>query len=453
MRDEDFEKAPSTPVKSPLKSENEEDVPTPTRMSPIKFRFSTSIDQPTDTVANNTTSMEETVDDSVRLSEGEGAEEAFTNSKEGPNDSEGGIQTSASTNDSGQLVDSGDFGELETDISRPTEAGLGQETPQQSNKDDNGFGDGFDDFGETVEAGDEFDDFEGFEEGKAADDFDDFTGFEEGTTITSFGSIPEPTPAPVPPTPAVSLLPVPVIDFDSFNSSEEANATVTNIVSKLYPSDSISPHKRPPQRPRTGMFLTERSESLWNQLVAPPPLQPPDWKRSRIRRLFLVSLGVPVDLDEILPASKQKKLILPSSRPVPAHITSDSSPSSRRNSTDSASGSSRRPARSRSRPGTAAERTSSSHRASKGDKFPPMPDFDEASARILCSTSDLVLSNFDEKELRAHIRTLQKLTNTASELLTYWLKKRDGAMSDKETFETVIESLVGYARKTRQGAR
>lgn len=80
-----------------------------------------------------------------------------------------------------------------------------------------------------------------------------------------------------------------------------------------------------------------------------------------------------------------------------------------------------------------------------------MPDIDEPSARILCTTSDLVLKGMSEKELREHIRILQGLTSTASELLTWWLKKRDGAMGDKETFETVIESLVGYARKTRKG--
>lgn len=87
------------------------------------------------------------------------------------------------------------------------------------------------------------------------------------------------------------------------------------------------------------------------------------------------------------------------------------------------------------------------------DKDPPMPEFDGPAARILCITSDLVLEGMREKDLREHIKTLQELTSTASELLTWWLKKRDGAMGDKETFETVIESLVGYARKTRTGAR
>lgn len=188
--------------------------------------------------------------------------------------------------------------------------------------------------------------------------------------------------------------------------------------------------------------------------MARPPLQPPNWKRSRIRRLFLVSLGVPVDLDEILPASKQKKLILPSTRPVnkplSSHITS-SPPSSCRSSIDSNSGTPKRN-RSKSRSRTASSRTPSSHRTSKVDKNPIIPDIDEPSARILCTTSDLVLNGMSDKELKEHIRILQGLTSTASELLTWWLKKRDGAMGDKETFETVIESLVGYARKTRKGA-
>jgi len=54
------------------------------------------------------------------------------------------------------------------------------------------------------------------------------------------------------------------------------------------------------------------------------------------------------------------------------------------------------------------------------------------------------------EELQAHIKKLEEITAVASEVLTYWLMKRDSAVGDKETFETVIESLVGYARKKRQ---
>src|SRR5271168_3035052 len=101
-------------------------------------------------------------------------------------------------------------------------------------------------------------------------------------------------------------------------------------MNSLFPPDTISTSTLPQPTNNNPIFLTDRSASLWSQLVAPPPLQPPNWIRSRIRRLFLVSLGVPVDLDEILPASKQKKLILPSIHLKP-------SPGSPRTSTDSRS--------------------------------------------------------------------------------------------------------------------
>lgn len=60
------------------------------------------------------------------------------------------------------------------------------------------------------------------------------------------------------------------------------------------------------------------------------------------------------------------------------------------------------------------------------------------------------MQNLTEEELLDHIARLERTTELASEMLTYWLKKRDSAVGDKETFETVIESLVGYARKKRQ---
>lgn len=154
----------------------------------------------------------------------------------------------------------------------------------------------------------------------------------------------------------------------------------------------------------------ERAMSLWNQLSAPVPLNPPDWKRSRIRRLFLVSLGVPVNLDEILPESgKKKKLVLPSTKPEP-------------------------PARSLS------------------GKLPPTaPPFDPVSARHKASVSTLALQNMTAEELQDHVTQLKELNSQASENLTYWLARRDEAVGEKESLEGVIESLVGWTERQRKG--
>ncbi|KAL7275832.1 hypothetical protein RUND412_001213 [Rhizina undulata] len=263
---------------------------------------------------------------------------------------------------------------------------------------DDGFGeDDFDDFGEVVE-GEEFDDFEGFEEAE---------------------EVAPPVVAPPAPPVAPPLL-VPVVDFEDVGDGEEVQRVLAESVGKMFPADDATPPTLPPASEKA--FFTERSLSLWNQLVAPPPLQPTNWKLSRIRRLFLVSLGVPVDLDEILPPeTKAKKLVLPST-------LQPRSSSRQRTST------------SRSRSKTGARPS-----AELGPEALDMPF-----ARILCSVSDVALSGFTIEELREHVKKLEETTVVASEVLTYWLKKRESSMGDKETFETVIESLVGYARKKRQ---
>ena len=187
-------------------------------------------------------------------------------------------------------------------------------------------------------------------------------------------------------------------------------------------------------------FLTERSQSLWSQLVAPPPLQPPDWIRSRIRRLFLVSLGVPVDLDEILPASKQHKLVLPSidldqndDRPhVGDAQSNDSIPHFQ-------------------------QRTGNHnyvHSAPRSDRKrrgpPPPPDLDIHTTRLLCSTTREALRNLTAVELRDHIERLENLNQKASAALAYWLVQRDNANGEKEAFEEVIENFVRHAQKHRK---
>ena len=154
------------------------------------------------------------------------------------------------------------------------------------------------------------DDFDDFAQGQGDDDFGDFDdGFQEPQAPA-----PEESPATIPPPPP----PLPLMDFDSIHSLPDLMQMLDAPLQQLFPAakevSTLPPVE--PIRESSAIFNTERSLSLWSQLVAPPPLQPQNWVKSRIRRLFLVSLGVPVDLDEILPASKQKKLVLPSITPA-----------------------------------------------------------------------------------------------------------------------------------------
>ncbi|KAK3062124.1 hypothetical protein LTR53_019507, partial [Teratosphaeriaceae sp. CCFEE 6253] len=128
-------------------------------------------------------------------------------------------------------------------------------------------------------------------------------------------------------------------------------------------------------------FPTDRSLALWQQLATPPPyLQPPNWTRSRIRRLFLVSLGVPVDLDEILPPSKQTRLVLPN-----IHLaTSPRASSAIERLREGGANDSTTSLDSRTSGGHPTSKSkSSSRRPAKGPPPPPHPDFDLSSATLL----------------------------------------------------------------------
>jgi hypothetical protein len=224
-------------------------------------------------------------------------------------------------------------------------------------------------------------------------------------------------------------------------------STTEPFLASLFPPEDLTFPDFPPANSKTpSVFSTDRSASLWSQLVAPPPLAPPDWIRSRTRRLFLVSLGVPVDLDEILPASKQKKLILPSLN-LPA---SDS----RRTSSDSRSLSR---LRQEGNAGANASSTSVDTQGrpsskSKGGKkgAPQQPDLDLVSARHLCMTTGEALDGMTDDELKEHVAKLEAMQGKAKELLEYWQKRTDEKIGDREAFEGVIENLVKHAQKTRK---
>ena len=226
--------------------------------------------------------------------------------------------------------------------------------------------------------------------------------------------------------------------------------TTSTHLDTIFPSTKDLTHSKPSSTASetsnpNPIFLTPRSASLWAQLVAPPPLQPPNWVRSRIRRLFLVSLGVPVDLDEILPASKQKKLILPSTL---GRNDSPSRSSSDRNRRDGSRGARLKQENSSS---VSLDQQVSGGVKSKRRKGPaPPPELDLVATRQLCATTGTALDGFTDVELRAHVSRLEECTERAREVLEYWLKRKDAAMGDKEAFEGVIENLVRHARSTRR---
>ncbi|UNI14495.1 hypothetical protein JDV02_001118 [Purpureocillium takamizusanense] len=285
---------------------------------------------------------------------------------------------------------------------------------------------------EYPEGDDDFgDDFDDFEEG--GQDDNGFNDFDEN----DFEQPQQSSTAPFPIQP--SALPFPIPDFDGLRMDEVITATEPHL-DTLFPPQELDFSNPSPLPKDTTTFLTPRSASLWSQLVAPPPLAPPDWIRSRTRRLFLVSLGVPVDLDEILPASKQKKLVLPSL---------NISATSPRTSSDSRSAS-----RLRQGDGNGSSTSVDTQGRPKESKrrkgAPQQPELDLVAARYLCTTTDEALDGMTNEELKQHVEKLESIQGTAKDVLEYWQKRTDEKIGDREAFEGVIENLVKHARKVRK---
>lgn len=150
---------------------------------------------------------------------------------------------------------------------------------------------------------------------------------------------------------------------------------------------------------------------------------------------------MPVDLDEILPASKQKKLILPfvshdddrspARTPVPA--TDDSiSKLKQQNESDLSLNTA----------------NSRSERKRRGPSSPPELDLNYT--RLLCSTTPAALSNYTSEELQAHVAQLKDLHAQILVLQDHWTSRMSSAEGDKAAFEEVIENLVKHAKKIRK---
>ena len=92
----------------------------------------------------------------------------------------------------------------------------------------------------------------------------------------------------------------------------------------------------------------------------------------------------------------------------------------------------------------------SSSKSKKRKGPPPPPALDLQATKMLCATTEAALSNMTDEELQAHVKRLEEASARASEVLEYWLKRRDSALGDQEAFEGVIENLVKHARRVRK---
>ena len=188
-----------------------------------------------------------------------------------------------------------------------------------------------DDFADLQDQFDDFDNFEAPAEtsdgggGVDDDDFGDFGDFgdaeivEEGTTPDRFGFEQTPAPAPVVP---LQLDPMPDKGELRSQLDELLGPMVGPIDWNIVTDEPIREREGPDQilvTPERWVLIgfiswiradpvVMFSKEVFQAYIpaSTPQIQPVNWIRSRTRRQHLISLGIPINLDEVLPRTLEK---------------------------------------------------------------------------------------------------------------------------------------------------
>ncbi|KAF9514770.1 hypothetical protein BS47DRAFT_1294790 [Hydnum rufescens UP504] len=217
------------------------------------------------------------------------------------------------------------------------------------------------------------------------------------------------------------------------------------------------------------ILQSPESRFLHDSLMNPsqPLPHPPNWTRSRIRRQHLISLGIPVNLDEVLPQSSLSKAL-------PA-LQITSRPSSAPPGPRSINGKvTQSPSSSLSRAGSpqgipVGGRTAVTN-ASSMLSIGPKPVLDreridaalalDPCASFLKPRGSIYLFIFLDlatlpllplSTLTAHLESLRSLTASTSGLLSHLLQTREALRQDSETYNGLIGGLVVEAQKMKSG--
>ncbi|KAH9844086.1 uncharacterized protein C8Q71DRAFT_29473 [Rhodofomes roseus] len=201
-------------------------------------------------------------------------------------------------------------------------------------------------------------------------------------------------------------------------------------------------------------LITPESRQLYKLLLpnAPPTVQPVNWTRSRIRRRHLISLGIPVNLDEVLPKANGKLPTLEiTTRPMSAPPGPRTAPVQKTVASQSSS-------RVGSRPGTPVTSlpnaaSMSAQSVSTQLRLGPRPELDERRLNQLLELNPNKLTLQPIASLERYLTDLQSHTMQVSTMLTHLLQTRDALKQDSETYNKLIGELVADAQKRSTAKR
>ncbi|EIW72963.1 hypothetical protein TREMEDRAFT_59121 [Tremella mesenterica DSM 1558] len=274
----------------------------------------------------------------------------------------------------------------------------------ENQDEDDGF-DEFDQAGPNVENGD--------------DGFGDFGDFEQGDD-GEMNMVNEPEDIWSP----LKLKPLPTI--------EEITKQVSRILKPLIPDEEGLTDEPLRMIGGLGQIMSSSStRDIYAQLTTPPMLKPLDWTRSRVRREHLISMGVPVNLDEV---DSHRLSSLP-----PLRITTNPNlhtiPSNGNGNGNGNYKGKNRESRDVSplgngRPGST---TTPFTTGRDGHGFGQRPEMDMIRAEKLCGIEEDALSIMSLSNLKNLQNELVNITSQASSTLAWLLQLRDSQIQDSAT--------------------
>ncbi|KAF7301842.1 hypothetical protein MIND_00750000 [Mycena indigotica] len=248
------------------------------------------------------------------------------------------------------------------------------------------------------------------------DDFGDFGDFGEadGVPDTSFGVALQDTVLPL----AIAAAWEP-LKLDPMPDKDDLREQVDTILAPIWRYGDVTTNEGIREVEGISQILVSpQSRELYAMLFqSPPPTKPPNWTRSRIRRQHLITLGIPVNLDEVLPPAGQWPCHAPTPSNNATHVCT----------------------------------TGSSQEWA--EQFGPKPEIDNAKIAQLLALDSETLAIQPISVLEGYLAALRTQTATTSTLLSHLLQTRDSLQQDSETYNKLIAELVGEAQKIKTKGR
>ncbi|SPO22299.1 uncharacterized protein UTRI_00977 [Ustilago trichophora] len=348
--------------------------------------------------------------------------------------------------------------------------------------------DGFDDFddpsGVTDQGGaahDDFGDFDDFETGDTQNDADfgddDFgdDGFEEPAAVAEQAApvvAAQPAPSPVP---TRTWSPLDVTSRSTRNNladSVRALLPLSTAAEQHLTTAALRQVEGPSQ-----VLVSPESRQLLADLSSFPSVRPIDWVRSKTRRDYLISMGVPVNLDEIHSSFASGS---GGSRQLPPLQLKYDSSANRASGSADANGNGLQRSSSLKLAGTGSGQAATAQRSASTSNSPrngsqspalgsstnreriaerrmqelglgPAPQVDLRRAEELVNKTEDQLTLLSLPALKSILRELNTLTTSTSSLLTHHLTLRESYQADSEMYNSMIKELVTGAASRFSG--